>query len=422
MVAAEAWDAGSAKTMNGLELLSVAWQGILSNRLRSALTVLGILIGIASVITLIGIGEGAKQEAEKQVQSLGVNLIYIRPGQVGSGGISMGQGTAPTLTYDDAIAIRENCPAVKEVAAQYSQSFQVQYGEKNTMTQVNATEPNYPDIRNFYADRGRFFTKRELDDAARVCVIGNTVANDLIGEGNPVGKQLLIRGELFDVIGVMEHKGMTQGMDMDDQIFIPLTTGYATLFGLNQVTGKTVKNILAQSHDGEDWPAQFQITNLLRLRHNIQNPDEDDFMVRTQVDIMQTAQSITGVFSLLLGATAGISLLVGGIGIMNIMLVSVTERTREIGVRKALGAKHGQILAQFIIEAVLISMTGGILGILLGVFGSSFISNIAQWPTVVTPISIVLSVCVSLAIGLFFGIYPARKAAKLDPIVALRSE
>jgi putative ABC transport system permease protein len=408
--------------MNAFELLSVAWQGILSNRLRSGLTVLGILIGIASVITLLGIGQGAKQEAESQVQALGVNLIYIRPGSVGAGGISMGQGTAPTLTYQDAVAIKENCKAVKEVAAQYSQSFQVQYGEKNTMTQINATEPTYPDIRNFYADRGRFFTTREMDDCARVCVVGDTVAEDLLGEGNPVGKQLLIRGELFDVIGVMEKKGMTQNMDMDDQIFIPLTTGYATLFGLNQVTGKTVKNILAQSLDGEDWQAQFQITNLLRLRHNIQNPDLDDFMVRTQMDIMQTAQSITGVFSLLLGATAGISLLVGGIGIMNIMLVSVSERTREIGVRKALGAKYGQILAQFVIEAVLISGTGGLLGICLGVFGSSFISNVAEWPTVVTPSSVVLSAVVSLAIGLFFGIYPARKAAKLDPIVALRSE
>ncbi len=408
--------------MNAFELLSVAWQGILSNRLRSGLTVLGILIGIASVITLLGIGQGAKQEAESQVQALGVNLIYIRPGSVGAGGISMGQGTAPTLTYQDAVAIKENCKAVKEVAAQYSQSFQVQYGEKNTMTQINATEPTYPDIRNFYADRGRFFTTREMEDCARVCVVGDTVAEDLLGEGNPVGKQLLIRGELFDVIGVMEKKGMTQNMDMDDQIFIPLTTGYATLFGLNQVTGKTVKNILAQSLDGEDWQAQFQITNLLRLRHNIQNPDLDDFMVRTQMDIMQTAQSITGVFSLLLGATAGISLLVGGIGIMNIMLVSVSERTREIGVRKALGAKYGQILAQFVIEAVLISGTGGLLGICLGVFGSSFISNVAEWPTVVTPSSVVLSAVVSLAIGLFFGIYPARKAAKLDPIVALRSE
>lgn len=408
--------------MNALELLSVAWQGILSNRLRSALTVLGILIGIASVITLLGIGQGAKEEAEKQVQALGVNLIYIRPGQVGAGGISMGQGTAPTLTYDDAVAIKENCNAVKEVAAQYSQSFQVQYGEKNTMTQINATEPSYSDIRNFYADRGRFFTEHELEDCARVCVIGDTVANDLIGEENAVGKQILIRGELFDVIGVMEKKGMTQNMDMDDQIFIPLTTGYATLFGLNQVSGKIVKNILAQSIDGEDWQAQFQITNLLRLRHNIQNPELDDFMVRTQMDIMQTAQSITGVFSLLLGATAGISLLVGGIGIMNIMLVSVTERTREIGVRKALGAKYAQILAQFVIEAVLISASGGILGICLGVSGSSFLSSVAEWPTVVTPSSIVLSAVVSIAIGLFFGIYPARKAAQLDPIVALRSE
>lgn len=407
--------------MNILQLLSIAWQGLVSNKLRSGLTVLGIIIGIGSVITLLGIGEGAKAEAEKQVSSLGVNLIYVRPGSVSTSSISQGQGTAPTLTYYDAVAIKENCPAVEAVAAQYQSSFQVQRDENNTLTSVVATEPSYPSIRNFNTKRGRFFNEIEFNEAARVAVLGDTVSNNLFGGENPIGQRILIRGELFTVIGEMEHKGVTQMMDMDDQVFIPLSTGYATLFGLNQVTGKAVRSVLVEAKKDQDLQANFQITNLLRLRHNLKT-EEDDFTVRTQLDIMQTAQSITGVFSLLLGATAGISLLVGGIGIMNIMLVSVTERTREIGIRKAIGAKYKDILSQFVLEALLMSLTGGVLGILLGILGSHSISTFAKWTTVVTPISIVLSFCVSLAIGLFFGIYPARKAAKLDPILALRSD
>lgn len=409
--------------MDALDLIKISWTGIVSNRLRSALTVLGIVIGIASVITLLGIGEGAKKEAEDQVQALGVNLIYVRPGAIATGSVSMGQGTAPTLTYEDAEAIKDTCPAVEDVAAQYNANYQVQYKENNTSTQVTATEPSYTNIRNFFPVKGRFFSPREYQEAARVCVLGDTVADDLFPDGSsPLHKQIMIRGEIYEVIGVMEHKGVTQMTDMDDQIFIPLTTGYATLIGLNAVTGRAVRSVLVRAKDGEDMQAQFQITNLLRLRHNIPSPDLDDFMLRTQMDIMQTAQSITGVFSLLLGATASISLLVGGIGIMNIMLVSVTERTREIGIRKAIGAKYWQILYQFVIEATLMSLVGGILGIALGVLGSQFVSQFATWKTIVTPTSIVLSFCVSLAIGLFFGIYPARIAAKLDPIVALRSE
>lgn len=404
------------------EQFTIAWNGLLGNRLRSCLTVLGIVIGIASVITLLGIGQGAKQEAEKQVQALGVNLIYIRPGAVSSSNISQGQGTAPTLTYDDSMAIKNNCPAIQDVAAQYSMNLQAQYGEQNTMTSVVGTEPSYVTIRNFFPRKGRFFTDNDIQESSRVCVIGDTVASNLFGEENPLRKSILIRGEIFEVIGVMEHKGVTQGMDMDDQIFIPLSSGYASLFGLNTVTGRSVRSILAQARPEQDLQAEFQITNLLRLRHNVQTPDGDDFTLRTQMDLLQTAQSITGVFSLLLGATAGISLLVGGIGIMNIMLVSVTERTREIGIRKAIGAKYGDILCQFVLEAVMMSLSGGLLGIGLGVGGSYLITNFANWATVVTPESVILSFLVSLSIGLFFGIYPARKAAKLDPIVALRSD
>jgi putative ABC transport system permease protein len=234
---------------------------------------------------------------------------------------------------------------------------------------------------------------------------------------------VLIRGELFKVIGVMEHKGVTQFMDQDDVVFVPLSTGYNTLFGINASTGKSVKSILVSVKSDDDVaPAEFQITNVLRMRHHIIPPMPDDFMIRTQADLLETAQSVTQVFTLLLGATAGISLLVGGIGIMNIMLVSVSERTREIGIRKAVGARYAHILAQFVIEAIVLSLSGGIIGIACGLIGADVISRMAKWTTVVTPFSVILSFVVSLAIGLFFGIYPARRAAKLDPIIALRAE
>lgn len=404
------------------ELIGIAFQGLLANRLRSALTVLGIIIGIASVITLLAVGQGAQVAAQQQIQSLGVNLIYVRPGNSGAGGISQGSGTAPTLTLDDAKAIKDNCPAVLDVAAVYNGSFQVQFGANNTLTQITATEPSHPDIRNFYPSRGRFFNPSEMEQNSRVAVIGDTVATNLFAGEDALGKRILIRGELFDVIGVMEHKGASGMTDMDDQIFVPISTGYNTLFGLNAVTGKSVRNILVQTKPDEDQQAQFQITNLLRQRHGVKSPEEDDFMLRTQADIMETAQSVTGIFSLLLGATASISLLVGGIGIMNIMLVSVSERTREIGIRKAIGAKYFDVMSQFVIEAVTLSLLGGVIGIILGIGGSHLISSLANWTAIVTPSSVIVSFAVSLAIGLFFGIYPARKAAKLDPIIALRAD
>jgi putative ABC transport system permease protein len=250
------------------------------------------------------------------------------------------------------------------------------------------------------------------------------VVSNLFGEDEePIGKQLLIRGELFTIVGVMEHKGVSQFMDNDDVVLVPLTTGYNTLFGRNASTGRAVKNILIKAKDSDDVDsAQFQIINVLRLRHKIRPPLTDDFTIRTQADLMETAASVTNVFTTLLGATAAISLLVGGIGIMNIMLVSVSERTREIGIRKAIGARFSDILWQFVIEAVVLSLGGGIIGIICGFIGADLVARMASWTTVVTPLSVVLSFFVSIAIGLFFGIYPARRAAKLDPIIALRSE
>jgi putative ABC transport system permease protein len=405
------------------ELIGLAWQGISANRMRSGLTVLGIIIGIAAVIALLAIGEGAKAETDKQIQALGSNLVFVRSGAASTGHISMGLGSAPTLTWEDARAIREVCPSISNVCPQMITNAQVQWGGQNILTQITAVTPDYPEVRNFYPERGRFINESDMDHNARVCVIGKTAAGNLFGDEDPIGKQVMVKGELFNIVGEMQPKGQSAFSDMDDQIFVPLTTGYNRLFGLNTVTGHSVQFILAQAKTEEDMlPAEFQITNLLRLRHKIKPPMTDDFVLRTQKDLLQTAQSVTGVFTILLGSTAGISLLVGGIGIMNIMLVSVTERTREIGIRKALGARYHDIMWQFIIEATVLSLTGGIVGIVSGIAGSYAIGHFAGWTTVVTPISVVLAFTVSVIVGLFFGIYPARKAAKLDPIIALRTE
>ncbi len=409
--------------MSWWELVGIAWQGISDNRMRSILTVLGIIIGIAAVIVLLAIGQGAQIETQKQIQLLGSNLIYVRPGSVSTSSVSQGQGSAATLTYDDVQALREVCPAIGDAAAVYNAMMQVQYSGQNTSTQITATEPNYPDIRNFHAVKGRFFNQADMDSYARVCVLGDTVVENLFGEEDPVGKSVLIRGELFQVIGVMEHKGTNQWTDNDDTVIVPLTTGYNSLFGTNASTGRAVKNIVITAKEEDEVnQAQFQITNVLRLRHKIVSPIPDDFTIRTQADLMQTAQEVTQVFTILLGTTAGISLLVGGIGIMNIMLVCVSERTREIGIRKAIGARFSDILAQFVIEAIVLSLSGGLLGIALGLVGADLIGKVMHWTTFVTPISVLLSFVVSIGIGLFFGIYPARRAAKLDPIVALRSD
>ena len=409
--------------MDWRELFGVAWQGICDNRMRSMLTVIGIVIGIAAVIVLLAIGKGAELETRKQIQSLGSNLVYISPGSASPSSISAGQGSAATLTYDDVSAIRDVCPAVEEAVGVYNSNFQVQYSGQNTSTRITATEPAYSTVRNCQPVKGRFFSQADCDSYSRVCDLGDTVVEAIFGEEDPVGKSVLIRGELFQVIGVMEHKGFSGFQDNDDVVYVPLPTGYNCLFGTNASTGKLVRNILVSLKDADDvTPAEFQITNVLRLRHKIVPPIPDDFLIRTQADLLDTAQSVNQVFTMLLGATAGISLLVGGIGIMNIMLVSVSERTREIGIRKAIGAKHADIMMQFVIEAIVLSLSGGVAGILFGLVGADLVSKFAKWTTMVTPISVVLSFFVSIIIGLFFGIYPARRAAKLDPIVALRAD
>ncbi len=409
--------------MNLLDLVKLAWKSILSNRMRSCLTVLGIIIGIGAVIALLAIGQGAKIETDKQIQTLGTNLIFLRSGAATSGHVSMGVGSSNTLTWEDANALAKICPAVEQVVPGLQTPLQVQYGNFNTNTAICGVTANYPFVRNFYPKSGRFFNESDIDKNARVCCLGETVAESLFGDEDPIGKTVLIKSEWFKVIAVMEHKGASMFADQDDQVFIPLSTGMYRMFGYKPARGRTVAFIMVQPKSAEDvLPAVFQITNVLRLRHKIRPPANDDFTMRTQAELMQTADSITTVFTMLLGSTAGISLLVGGIGIMNIMLVSVSERTREIGIRKAIGARHGDILWQFVIEAMVLSFTGGIVGILLGIGASHAVAYFAKWTTVVTPSSVMLSFGVSIVIGMFFGIYPARRAAQLNPIDALRAD
>lgn len=406
------------------ELMGLAWQGILVNRLRSFLTILGITFGIAAVIALLAVGKGASIESDRQIKSLGTNIIYVRAGAASVGHVNMGMGSSNTLTLQDAEAIRDMCPAIADVAPGMNMSQQVQYGGQNVMTSIVATVPAYQQVRNFHVSEGRFFNQSDLDHNARVCAIGQTVMESLFdAEESPLGKKVLIKGEFFEVIGIMEKKGTSSFTDMDDMVLVPLSTAYNRLFGFNMARGKSVQYILVQAtNEDNSIPAQFQITNLLRLRHNIKPPMVDDFYLRTQQDLLETSQAMTNVFSLLLGATAGISLLVGGIGIMNIMLVSVTERTREIGIRKAIGARPRDIMMQFVVEATMLSLAGGVFGIALGFGGAYGLSFVMPFQSIVTPWSVAISFLVSIAVGLFFGIYPARRAAMMDPITALRTE
>ncbi|MBK9144634.1 MAG: ABC transporter permease [Candidatus Melainabacteria bacterium] len=410
--------------MSIIEMARLALQGILANRLRSFLTILGITFGISAVIALLAVGEGAKAESDRQIRALGSNILYLRAGSASVGHVSMGMGSSATLTVADADAIRDMCPTVGAVAPGINAPLQVQFGGQNALTTVVGTTPSYCQVRNFHVESGRFFNEQDLEHNERVCVVGQTVTEAIFEPGaDPIGKDILVKGEFFKVIGVMEKKGSSSFMDMDDMVIVPLTTAYNRLLGFNAATGRSVQYILVQAKTEDDiLPAQFQITNLLRLRHRIIPPMVDDFYLRSQQDLLEASQKMTGLFTVLLGATAGISLLVGGIGIMNIMLVSVTERTREIGIRKAVGARQSDIMLQFVVEAAVLSLAGGIFGIGLGYLGAYGLKSVVQYETVVTAWSVIIAFFTSILVGLFFGIYPARRASRLDPIDALRSE
>jgi putative ABC transport system permease protein len=405
-----------------LASLRIALRALMVNKMRSALTMLGIIIGVGAVVAMIAVGSGAKQRIAEQIASMGSNLLIVLSGSSTSGGLRFGSGTVPTLNVGDAKAILTEIPAVKYVAPTLGGGAQVVFGNQNWSTIVNGTTPEALEIREWPLSSGRSFTQQDVDGATKVCLLGKTVADNLFGGIDPIGQVIRIKMVPFTVIGVLAPKGQsTQGQDQDDTIIVPLTTAQKKLFGM-QFPGM-VRVIMVQAREPEVMKdVENQINDLLRQRHHIQPKQDNDFSVRNLTEIMSTAEQSASVMSLLLGAIASISLIVGGIGIMNIMLVSVTERTREIGIRIAVGAKGRDILLQFLIESLVLSLIGGTVGIGIGVAGTLILSSFTQWPTLFSVKAILLAFLFSGSVGVFFGFYPARKASMLNPIEALRYE
>jgi putative ABC transport system permease protein len=402
--------------------LRISFRALRVNKMRSALTMLGIIIGVSAVITMLAVGTGARKRIGDQMASIGSNLLMVLPGSTTSGGVRMGSGTQPTLSTGDAEAIQKECLAVMYVAPVLSGVAQVIYGNQNWSTGITGTTTNMLHVRDWPLSAGRPFTDEEMRGASKVCLLGQTVVDNLFGGINPVGQIIRIKNVPFTVIGVLDAKGQDPGgHDQDDTIYVPVTTAQKKLFGT--AFPGMVRIIMVKAKSGDDLAsAEKEITELLRQRHHIGQKQDDDFTVRNLTQMMQAAEQSTAVMTLLLGAIASVSLLVGGIGIMNIMLVSVTERTREIGIRMAIGAKTWDIRLQFIIEALILSMIGGVVGIVVGITSSEVVSLLFGWPTIISVLSIVMSFGFSGFVGIFFGFYPAYKASLLDPIEALRYE
>ena len=401
------------------ESVSIALEGLRANKMRSLLTMLGIIIGVGAVIAMVSIGMGVRDKVQKSIAGLGSNLLIVMPGSTAPSGVRVAAGGTTTLTYDDAQAIAREVSGVSFVAPQVQRQYQAVFGGNNWITSMQGTTPDYLNVRNFELTDGIFITQRNMDTRDRVAVLGKTVVDNLFGEMNPIGQVIRINKATFRVIGVLAPKGQSAGgQDQDDLIIVPLTTAQERMLGITHVQAINVQAENAEVIN----QVQEDISELLRSRHRLQPRVTDDFTVRNLTALMATATETTDTITLLLGNTAAISLLVGGIGIMNIMLVSVTERTREIGVRKALGAKFSDILMQFLIEAIVIGVTGGLIGILLGMGASYAISAVFGWGTVMSGFTIALAFGFSVLIGVIFGLYPARKAARLDPIDALRYE
>jgi putative ABC transport system permease protein len=405
--------------MNLLAILRIAIRALTRNKMRSLLTMLGIVIGVGAVITTVGVGQGAQKQVEDQIASLGTNLLYISSGSVNKGGVRLGGGATKTLTYDDMTAIQQSLATIAQAAPGASASVQVVSDNQNWSTRVTGTEPQYFDIRNWPFAMGGNFTQDDVTRSTNVVVLGATVQQNLFGTANPVGQTVRIGTLPFQVVGVLVAKGQSGlGQDQDDGVYVPITTLQKKISGQNWL-----QYIMASA---TSQPASFaatgQITVLLRDRHRIRSGQDDDFTVRNLADVAQLADASAQVMTLLLASIAGVSLIVGGIGIMNIMLVSVTERTREIGIRLAIGATESDVLRQFLSESVVLSLAGGILGIMFGIAASMTITKVLGWNILISPTAIASAVVFSMAVGIYFGFYPARKAAMLDPIEALRFE
>jgi putative ABC transport system permease protein len=390
--------------------------------MRSALTMLGIIIGVSAVIIMLAVGTGVSRKISSQISSIGSNLIIVLPGSTTQGGVRIGGGSQSTLTQADAEAILKECSAVAMVAPMHNGTAQVVFGNQNWATTIQGTTPGILEVKDCGLVAGRNMNDQDIRSATKVCLLGQTVVDNLFGSMNPIGQIIRIRKVPFTVIGVLESKGQSLGgQDQDDTVIVPLTTAQRTLFG-RTIPG-LVRMIMVKARSTEDLSlAEQQVTELLRQRHRIGPNKEDDFTVRNLTQMLQMAEQTTNTLTLLLAAIASVSLLVGGIGIMNIMLVSVTERTREIGIRMAVGAKTWDIRIQFIIEALTLSMIGGITGIIIGSGGSVFLSEVFDFPSVVSLLSVLLSFGFSALVGISFGFYPAYKASLLNPIDALRFE
>ena len=407
--------------MNLLMIIRVAFRALQRNKMRAALTMLGIIIGVSAVVAMVSIGQGAQAAVAAQIDSIGTNLLFVSAGAQNVGGVRSGTGDTGTntLTVEDLNAIKREVPSVSMVTPTVNSRGQLVSGNMNWNTSIQGVSEQYPEVRKWMVQSGEFFTESDVRTAGRVLVIGQTIADNLFAGGDPIGQTVRVQNLPFRVIGVMVKKGQDQqGRDQDDIAFSPYTTVQKKILGSPRLQ---IAYVSAVSPDAT-YTAQQQITELLRQRHKLNANDPDDFTVRNMSDIAEAANETNNTMTMLLACIAGVSLLVGGIGIMNIMLVSVTERTREIGIRMAIGARSSAVKSQFLIESIVLSLMGGSIGILLGVGVSLAIPKMLGWPTLISTMAIVGSVVFSIAVGVFFGYYPARKAAALDPIDALRYE
>ncbi|MFD1624421.1 ABC transporter permease [Azospirillum griseum] len=410
--------------MTALDALRSALESLRSSPLRSALTMLGIVIGVAAVIAMVAVGAGARDQVLRQIASLGSNLLLVGQGSVVRAGVKLGAGTASTLIEDDATAIMTEIPGVRVAAPSVRWGLQVVAGNQNWGTALFGLTPDYLDAREWTIVQGRGFSDDDVTQANKVVILGQTVVRNLFGGGDPVGETVRVFSTPLTVIGVLGEKGQnTQGQDQDDVIFVPISTAKRNIPGMAKSNPRFVHTIVAKLDDGVDQAeAMRQIRDLLRQRHRLAPGQDDDFWMRNLSDVSATRDESSRALSFLLAAVAAVSLLVGGIGIMNIMLVSVTERTREIGLRLAIGARRRDILVQFLIESTALSLIGAAIGVLTGVATAALVAHLAGWPTLIQPNSILLAVVVSGLVGVFFGLYPARRAARLNPIDALRHE